>query len=421
MASKMRFERIAAARKDRPTIPHARTLNDMALTLSLLELFQRDTCPQKVECIPCPSGQSCSIVAKSATQCSKAICVLDDSDGSSSKGPGAGAIAGGVIGGIVAIAVLTYLVWKFLIKPKRASDTATTLHSSVFEPDNSTIGREEKPESLPLQRRNSATTVHSIASTVLTRASNIIQIAYIPGVTNRPNTGQGSNNADVLVPPVPPMPGNHSSEYPYYSSASEARNSTYSGFSGYSEAPSHSVAGNRSSIASTIYGRQAQVQNPAQAGVRAKPTVVSVKGSGNTPPMNQHVERFADRPESTLSSVSLTSTMLNSANTAMPGRAQVVKVGIKKNSPSQGSDAASSTASIAISSVDSEKEVVTPEILQTMTLPAIAYTPPTDPSPFADPPSNVAQRPSLADIKEESSSSLPKNTKSPFSDEHATK
>lgn len=384
-----------------------------------------EQCPPLV-CPSCKSGESCTFIAKSATQCSKAICVADDaSSGGSSKGPGAGAIAGGVIGGIAAVAILTYLVWKFLIKPKRSSDTATTLHSSVFEADNSTIGREEKAESVPLQRRNSTTTVHSIASTVLTRASNIIQIAYIPGVTGRPNTGQGSNSShpsDVLVPPVPPMPGNgNHGEYPYYAGASEARNSTYSGFSGYSEAPSHSVAGNRSSIASTIYGRQAQVQNPAQAGVRAKPTVVSVKGSGNTPPMNQDAERFADRPESTFSSVSLTSTMLNSANTAMPGRAQVVKVGIKKTSPSQRSDAASSTTSIAISSVDSEKEVVTPEILQTMTLPSIAYTPPTDPSPFADPPSNVAQRPSLADIKEESSSSLPKNAKSPFSDEHATK
>jgi hypothetical protein len=50
--------------------------------------------------------------------------------------------------------------------------------------------------------RASTYTVDSIASTVLTRASNIIQIAYIPGVTNR----SAPSTPGLLVPPVPPIP-----------------------------------------------------------------------------------------------------------------------------------------------------------------------------------------------------------------------
>lgn len=294
------------------------------------------------------------------------------------------------------------------------------MHSSNFD-ISPTNGRVEKHENVPLQRRNSTNTVHSIASTVMTRASNIIQIAYIPGVTSRPANG----SPDILVPPVPPMPHNGSEQH-YYDQG-QVRDSTYSGYTQYSET-GNLAPGNRSSIASTIYGKQAQVQNPAQAIVRAKPTVVSVKGSGSTPPQSDaDMERFANRPESLASNFSMSSTMLNNANTATPGRAHVVKVGngIKKVVLSPRSDDGASVTSYAVSAVESEKEVVTPEMVSAMSTPTIRFTPPTDPSPFADPPQSVVQKPSLDAIKEEkredSSSSLGKSSDSPFGDEHATK
>lgn len=362
----------------------------------------------------------CSITLQGCNICPQAICTADEiSNGSSNNSsPGAGPIVGGVIGGIVAIAILTYLVWRFLIKPKRAM-SSPSMRSSQFD-ISPTNGRVEKHESVPLQRRNSTNTVHSIASTVMTRASNIIQIAYIPGVTNRPANG----GPDVLVPPVPPMPGNGSEQH-YYGQG-QVRDSTYSGYTQFSE--SGNAMGNRSSIASTIYGKQAQVQNPAQAVVRAKPTVVSVKGSGTTPPQpDANMERFANRPESLASNFSMSSTMLNNANTATPVRAQVVKVGngIKKVAASPRFDDGASVTSYAVSSVESEKEVVTPEMISAMSTPTIKFTPPTDAGPFADPPQSVVQKPSLDAIKEErredSSSSLGNRSNNPFGDEHTTK
>lgn len=66
------------------------------------------------------------------------------------------------------------------------------------------LGPPEKRDQSTLNRsaRQSTRSAHSIASTVFTRASNVIQIAYIPGVTVRsPPESPG------LIPPVPSLPG----------------------------------------------------------------------------------------------------------------------------------------------------------------------------------------------------------------------
>lgn len=71
--------------------------------------------------------------------------------------------------------------------------------------DNEVLGNDEETENLwdrvfkHRENRRSLPSVKSIASesTVLTRASNLIQIAFIPGVTNR---------SVLLIPPIPPPP-----------------------------------------------------------------------------------------------------------------------------------------------------------------------------------------------------------------------
>lgn len=401
------------------------------LNYSAKLLVRQDNCVgcssgEKLICPTCPSGQSCGFTTQSCTECPKAFCrVTGSSDGttgggsnvSASKshdGPSAGPIAGGVIGGIIVIALLTYLVWRFLIKPKRAS-RLDDRHTSIYEADSTPTQGVEKSDQSNLGRRASTHTVHSIASTVLTRASNIIQIAYIPGVTNRATP----TSPDVLVPPVPPIPVHHSGEAngsEHFFVPGNLRDSTYSGFSATTDRTSYAP---RASIASTIYGRQAEIQTASQAGMRAKPTVVSVKPGANAPPVPSiDMERFGppNRPASAASNFSVGATY-----TATQGRAQVVKVGgLKKidiGAKQEGSSLSVVSSNESLSSKESSDEIGTIHIAQ--------EPEPRGTSPFADPPSATPRAANLAAITEEKgdgeSARNSKTSGGPFGDEHATK
>ncbi|EXK77440.1 hypothetical protein FOQG_17848 [Fusarium oxysporum f. sp. raphani 54005] len=125
---------------------------------------------------------------------------MQDEEAGSDKGGGGlniGGIIGGIVGGIVMLAVATCLVWKFYIRPKRSQTPI-----SMYVEDVDLVQGSEKDAPSRGTRPPSACTVHSIAPTVLTRASNIIQIAYIPVVTNRV-TPMPPN---VLLPPRPSDP-----------------------------------------------------------------------------------------------------------------------------------------------------------------------------------------------------------------------
>lgn len=396
----------------------------------------------ELECPKCSDGQSCQFtVPLDCTQCAKSICTGDSaSEKKSSSGPSIGGIVGGVVGGLFVVAIATYLVWRFCIKPKRAQMAQT-----IYDQDPDPVQGSEKDAASRGTRPPSTHTVHSIASTVLTRASNIIQIAYIPGVTNRATP----TSPNVLVPPVPPIPMQHAAEGrtttgnddQHFFVPGDLRDSTYSGLSGYSDRTSYARTSYapRSSVASTIYGKQAQVLAPAQTGMRAKPTVVSVKSAGNsslegmTPPVPAiDFERFGGgRPKSGASAFSVGSTFLNSANTATQARAQVVKVvGLKKIDRGAKSDTDSSTLSVS-----NESRPTTPSRNPTRDSSAITIiedSPTVDQGPFSDPPTerSTPRKPSLGAVPEDpagetdrSSERVPSQRRdsSPFGDQHATK
>ncbi|KAI9860467.1 MAG: hypothetical protein M1813_006126 [Trichoglossum hirsutum] len=198
---------------------------------------------------------------------------------SGNKGSNTGAIAGGVVGGLVFFAVVSWLVWRFCLKGRRQQELAGE-EWTAEEIDA------EKREQFTMRRdaRASTHTVGSIASTVFTRASNIIQIAYIPGVTNRsPPASPG-----LLVPPVPPLPisgTTSAASSPGYQHdqhffmPGDLRDSTYSGISdGRSIRTSVAPSLARSSVATTIYRNNAIVEPiPAQTVVRGRANMVSVK------------------------------------------------------------------------------------------------------------------------------------------------
>lgn len=372
--------------------------------------------------------------------------------------PSTGAIAGGVIGGVAVIAIVTYLVWRFCIKAKR--------HHESKEEDGQFDDALDGDQSFAARRdqRASTHTVHSIASTVLTRASNIIQIAYIPGVMNRATP----TSPTVLVPPVPPIPiavsGSSQASTPsgteeqHFFVPGDLRDSTYSGYSGFSDRTSFARTSYapRSSIASTIYGKNAVIVPPPQTGMRIKPTVVNLKspsnlGPGAPPVPSVNYDKYNSlRPVSTANSTfSVGSTFLNnaSAHTAMPVRPVVVRVGSglkKQSNPSASSVNTNPEGEIIPSRTSSqENDALISPVREKFSSPvgspgrdSTAFTiiedsPTPDQGPFSDPPTSPTHRAgsSLSAVIEEAtrrasqrdaSGTSAGRERSPFGDENVT-
>ncbi|KAK2759929.1 hypothetical protein FQN54_002665 [Arachnomyces sp. PD_36] len=239
--------------------------------------------PAPPPCPACASDEQCTIQDRSCDTCAETICVKSASSGNDSSSGGksnAGAIAGGVIGGVAFVAILTFLVYWFCIRKKRKEYEQQ--YSEQASEKRSTVGA----------NRQARQSTRSIASTVLTRASNVIQIAYIPGVTNR----SPPETPSTLVPPVPPVPvtpfnsarnstllSPHYAQDQHFFMPGDIRDSTYSGMSdGTRNSITPSLA--RSSVATTIYGNNAIVSPmPAQQALRGKPAMVSVRSGTSTP------------------------------------------------------------------------------------------------------------------------------------------
>ncbi|MCJ1446929.1 MAG: hypothetical protein MMC23_007437 [Stictis urceolatum] len=264
------------------------------LESSVRHLFRRCVqCPDtQPACPPCGESQMCSFITQTCNACASTKCVdkssVDNSsaNASSSGKSAAGPIAGAVVGGVVLIGLITFLVWKFCVSKRRGRNANNN------EWPDSQMGSEKDGgmERFSMQRdhRASTHTVGSVASTVFTRASNIIQIAYIPGVTNR-----SLHSSPDLVPPVPPIPAasaggsgpntpHINSEDQHFFMPSDLRNSKFSEFS-----DRNSMA-TRNSIASTMYRNNAIVSPvPAQMASRGKATAVSVRSDRNSPNMSR--------------------------------------------------------------------------------------------------------------------------------------
>jgi hypothetical protein len=175
-----------------------------------------------------------------------------------------GAIAGGVVGGVVAIGIITVLLWWFFYRKKR---------QEYAEQQQGGSGSDGEKSSSFADARQARKSTNSIASTVLTRASNVIQIAYIPGVTNR------SPPETPLVPPVPPLPGAAPDQH--FFMPGDLRDSTWSDMSRAHRSIAPSL---RSSVATTIYRDNAIVSPmPAQQIMRTRAAVVSIHNGGNPP------------------------------------------------------------------------------------------------------------------------------------------
>ncbi|EAS34614.3 uncharacterized protein CIMG_05638 [Coccidioides immitis RS] len=253
-------------------------------------------CPDKPDpCPNCPAGQECVSRPATCDSCMVNVCVeaLDSDPSPAPSGPNVGAIAGGVIGGLSILVVLSAIVWYYL--KKRKAD-----QYDDWSPEFA-----EKQAAFAAERRGRMSAVGSIASTVLTRASNVIQIAYIPGVTNR-----SPPDSPSMVPPVPPIPAVQGNYDQRYFMPGDIRDSVWSSTS---EETRRSIAPSlaRSSVATTIYRNNAIVSPiPAQQALRAKAAMVSVKSGSSTPVLSSNPSPTTSTP----AVPAITVTQINKAN-----------------------------------------------------------------------------------------------------------
>ena len=246
---------------------------------NLRRIFRRCLeCPDTIPSCPekCASDEMCSLKARTCDECASMVCTkVQALPGQIQAKPSTptGAIVGGVIGGVVTIILFTYLVWRFCIRNKRREWEKQRLSDAEVE-------KRDQSQLHPDERRSN---VGSIASTVLTRASNVIQIAYIPGVTNR-----SEPNSPAFAPPVPPIPIATTSTTPastpgfdqdrFLFMPHDLRDSTFTEDDRSSISPSLA----RESIATTIFRNAIVNPIPAQQATRVKPSVVSL-GTLGTP------------------------------------------------------------------------------------------------------------------------------------------
>jgi hypothetical protein len=295
---------------------------------ALYSLFKRDCvdCPGTTpSCPSCSGGKVCSLVPQSCDTCAYTTCVASNNVPSHHSGPNVGAIAGGVIGGIFFVGLMVFTFYWYVIRPRRIK-----LEEEWEEEDEA----ENRKSHFNMARseRGSVHTVHSVANSILSRASNFIPIAYIPGVMNR-------NGTQEHVPPVPPIPAAHGPPVSGQSNNGEAlffrpadlRDSTYSDTSSLDNRstffgrPSITPSLARSSIAT--YRDDAVVNPmPAQTVLRGKANVVSVK-SGNsgtptsTPPLTTPADEISNPLGRSASGRKLNIVMPTSSDAIRPGSA----------------------------------------------------------------------------------------------------
>lgn len=112
--------------------------------------------------------------------------------------------------------------------------------------------------------RNSSSTFASLASSALSRASNVIPIAYVPGVTSRGQPSRDSSTGGTLGsnPPIPDVPWEY--QFTPEELLRQSRQST--------------VYGIRDSVNTEAYREsQAYVSSAMMTAIQAKPMLVNVK------------------------------------------------------------------------------------------------------------------------------------------------
>lgn len=156
-------------------------------TTSMFFLQKRDcvVCNTLPSCPTCKADEECLLTTQTCKSCPKTYCSNKGlaSQGISplhnKKNSSTGGIIGGVIGGLVGLAIII-LLWKYY---QTRHSTKKTVHECKTDEKRLQINL----NSLSNENENNETTEagSNISSFSFTRSSNVIPVAYIPGVTTR--------------------------------------------------------------------------------------------------------------------------------------------------------------------------------------------------------------------------------------------
>lgn len=261
-------------------------------------LFRRCVqCPDQVPTCPqCADNEECSFTVGGCNACSSNTCVPKPGASSSpSTSSPAGPIAGGVIGGIILVLAIVVLVTIFYKRKRRAAeqteDWATKLRDLPSQEGEKTPS-DTRSFAEHRSHRQSTASVKTSAS----RQSNVIQIAYIPGVTS---TAQQSPE---MIPPVPPIPAAGNTTSPHLATGNEQffMINDLRPESSYTRKSYANSFTNRSSITPSEYQGDLMEAAPARAAYAARANPISVKSNSRvasptaSPPLS-HQNSIAGR------------------------------------------------------------------------------------------------------------------------------
>ncbi|KAM9931864.1 hypothetical protein OXX80_008489 [Metschnikowia pulcherrima] len=179
-------------------------------------------CPSTAgSCPQCPSGQECNLTSRTCKACPEYTCVKSSSSKAISNVQ-VGGIVGGVVGGVVVLALALFLYYMLIYRKKHpklagSDEINYEMESQVGDGVSDMGEKSERPNSEKTKNRRLSSYEsfmrppgyvkknvanresqrvpytsdlqkrHSVATSVSTdNASNILPIAYIPGVTIRP-------------------------------------------------------------------------------------------------------------------------------------------------------------------------------------------------------------------------------------------
>lgn len=149
-------------------------------------------CSEVPACPKCPTGQTCVQSIQTCTECPKTLCRKSTTSVNQTTSANIGGIAGGVIAGILVIIAVCWIFYKFYFKKKLAFNKVQRGGMTYYDLDDDVEMKfhHNLPQDPALEKPSS----RSSFATVFTRASNIIPIAYIPGVTIGSSGSSQSNN-----------------------------------------------------------------------------------------------------------------------------------------------------------------------------------------------------------------------------------
>ncbi|KAF1818542.1 uncharacterized protein K489DRAFT_90939 [Dissoconium aciculare CBS 342.82] len=263
---------------------------------TLRTIFKRCVeCPPGLpDCFPCPTGQQCILMTATCDACQRAVCSADGTDAPAAQGPGIGPIAGASVAGVVVLAVILFVVWRFGVRKRRQRQMEWMENEMLSQQKHTPVINTMRGDAASIRTRA------SVAGSFLSRASNVIQIAFIPGVINRSNGGS-SHNSLAPVPPIPAQYANNKPKSPLAndgdfllfrpgstfsatSSRSGVRDTQYTQYT-YGSRQSITPSLARSSMALEIYRDEGTPPPmPATTMLRAAPRMVSVRSTPGTTP-----------------------------------------------------------------------------------------------------------------------------------------